>query len=446
MRALRAAAASFLLFFAAGLALCWPSLRWPMVYDDLHLLRPFTVEERSQTWRGSWDPDGIEHPGLRPLTLLFNEARYRLFGESVAAHRVLLVALFALYASLLAGLAIELGAPAAGAIGAGLLLLCSRYSVYHYVWLTDGNHPFQGTLFALAALALLHGLRRGSWPRLALSLVSFAAVLLVREDGLALAPVLLLFAFAAAPSSRRPLLGFSAALVALSLAFFLYRMLAVPGAPGPGLDVKSFLVAAVRSLNLVGPEWFDGASRALAWTWTAAPVVAGAGLVARRRVARGHRAWLFLTAAIVACAPALTFRRDDMLFFPASFAALFYGTALPAIARDRRALRAAAVALLASGVVGGAYTSRAFALNFHPDSARAIRWNAQMLYGPYAGRATIPAERRAAMTRQLAAQGVASAADLPQLGSRIGAARSGGPFRPVAPGTLFYPPLPERDF
>ena len=105
-----------------------------------------------------------------------------------------------------------------------------------------------------------------------------------------------------------------------------------------------------------------------------------------------------------------------------------------------------AVTLLASGTIGGAYTSRAFALNFHPDSARAIRWNAQMLYGPYAERATIPAERRAAVTRQLAAQGVASAADLPALGSRIGAARSGGPFHPARPGTLFYPPLPENDF
>ena len=446
MRALRAAAASFLLFFAVGLALSWPALRWPMVYDDLHLLRPFTAPERAQAWRGSWDPDGIEHPGWRPLTLLFNDARYRLFGENVAAHRVFLVVLFALYASLLVVVALELGAPALGAIGGGLLLLCSRYSAYHYVWLTDGNHPFQGSLFALAAVALVGGLRRASPPRLAVSLVLFAAVLLVREDGLALVPVLLLFAFAAAPASRRLLLGFSAALIALSLAFFLYRMLAVPEAPGPGLDGRSFVVAVVRSLNLVGPESFDGASRVLAWTWTAAPVLAAAGLLRRRRAPDGQGAWLFLAAAAVACAPALTFRRDDMLFFPVSFAALFYGAALAAIARDRGVGRAAAIALFASGVVGGAYASRAFALNFHPDSARAIRWNAQMLYGPYAERATIPEERRAAVARQLAAQGVASAADLPALGSRIGAARSEGPFRPSAPGTLFFPPLPEKDF
>src|SRR5262249_10572010 len=70
MRALRSAAASFFLFLAVGLAVAWPSLRWPMVYDDLHLLRPFTPAEKAGAWSGSWDPDGIEHAGLRPLTLL----------------------------------------------------------------------------------------------------------------------------------------------------------------------------------------------------------------------------------------------------------------------------------------------------------------------------------------------------------------------------------------
>jgi len=446
MRALRAAAGSFLLFVAVGLALSWPSLRWPMVYDDLHLLRPFTPEERARAWRGSWDPDGIEHPGLRPLTVLFNHARYRVLGEDVAAHRVLLAFLFALYLSLLVRVASALGAPTPAAVGGGALLLCSRYSAYHYVWLTDGNHPFQGLLFALAALALVSGLRRRSWPRLAASLAALAAVVLVREDGLALVPVLLLFGLAAAPHERRLLLGFAAALLAVSLALFLYRTLAVPEAPRPGFDVSSFLIAVGRSLNLVGTESFDGTSRALAWTWTAAPVLVGAGVLARRRAPEARAALVFLASAVLACAPALTFRRDDMLFFPASFAALFYAAALWAIARAHPAPRAAAAALFASGVVGGAYVSRAFALNFHPDSARAIRWNAQMLYGPYADRATIPAQRRAALVRQLAGQGVASAGDLPTLGSRIRAAQDEGPFRPASPGTLFFPPLPERDF
>ena len=446
MRALRGAAASFLLFFIVGLALAWPALRWPMVYDDLHLLRTFAPEERARAWWGSWDPDGIEHPGLRPLTLLFNEARYRVLGEDVAAHRLFLVALFALYASLLVRVAGSLGVPEPAAIGAGLLLLCSRYSVYHYAWLTDGNHPLQGLFFAAATLALMAGLRRRSPPWLVASLLAFASAVLVREDALALVPVLLLLGFMAAPAERRALMAFAVGLLAVSGALFVHRLHTVPDAPTPGMDVQSFFVAVRRVLNLVGPESFDGLSRALAWTWTAAPVLVVLGLMLRRRSIDARPAFVFLASAVLACTPALTFRRDDMLFFAVSFAALFYGSALWALARDHPALRAAAAVLFASGVLGGAYVSRAFALNFHPDSARAIRWNAQMLYGAYAERATIPAERRTALERQLAAHGVMSAADLPGLGSRIGRARRNGPFEPVAPGTLFFPRLPENDF
>jgi len=447
MRALRGAAASFVLFLLVGLALSWPALRWPMVYDDLHLLRSFTQEERAQVWRGTWDPDGLEHAGFRPLTVHFNEARYRLFGENVAAHRLFMVGLFALYASLLALAASSLAVPFPAAVAAGVLMLCSRYSVYHYTWLTDGNHPLQGVLFAAAVLALIGGLRRRSPSWLVASLLSFAAAVLVREDGLALAPVLLLLAFVVTPRDRRrTLLLYSAALLATSLSLFVYRAWAVPEAPPPAFDLRSFAVAVGRTLVLPGPESFDGLSRAVAWVWIAGAVVALSASVRQRHSTDGRLALVFLAASVLACTPALTFRRDDMLFFAVSFAALFYGTALWVLGRQGTPLRVVAAVMLLAGVLGGAYNSRAFALNFHPDSARAVRWNAQMLYGPYADRATIPPERRAAIARQLAAQGVDSEVDLKGLGARIARARTEGPFRPTRPGTLFFPPLPEKDF
>jgi len=449
MRALRSAAASFFLFLAVGLAVAWPSLRWPMVYDDLHLLRSFTPAEKAGAWSGSWDPDGIEHAGLRPLTLLFNDLRYRLFVEDVAAHRVFVIVLLALYARLLVALGAAAGLPPPAGVAAGLLLLCSRYTAYHLVWLTDGNHAVQGLLFSASALALLRGLREGRrpWVWLAGSLSAFAAAALVREDVLALGPVLLLLGAAAASRPhRRALVGFAAGVIVLTLALFAYRARAVPEAPAPGLDLAGFGIAAGRTLILVGPESFDGISGALVWTWTAAPVLVLAALLGLPRPPAWRAPVVFLAAAVVAATPALTFRRDDMLFFPVSFAALFYGGALEALARRGTVLRAAAAALLLSGVLGGAYVSRTFALNFHPDSARAIRWNAQMIYGRFADRATIPAERRAAMVRQLAGQGVASEADLRPLGVRIVGARVEGPFRPATPGTLFFPPLLERDF
>jgi hypothetical protein len=245
---------------------------------------------------------------------------------------------------------------------------------------------------------------------------------------------------------RRSLLIYSAALLAASLSLFVYRAWAVPDAPPPGLDLRSFAVAVGRALVLPGPESFDGLSRIVVWVWIAGGVVALWASVRQRHSPDGRRALVFLAASVLAGTPALTFRRDDMMLFAVTFAALFFASGLWVLARDGLALRAVAAVLFATGLIGGAYNSRAFALNFHPDSARAIRWNAQMLYGLYAERATIPPNRRAALARQLAAQGVTSAADLASLGPRISRARSEGPFRPGPPRALFFPPLPENDF
>src|SRR4051794_5253817 len=79
---------AFGLFLLVGIALAWPSLSYPMVYDDLHLIRRFSPQELAQVWHSPWDVDGIETPGLRPLTPLFDHVRFVLFGENVVTHRL----------------------------------------------------------------------------------------------------------------------------------------------------------------------------------------------------------------------------------------------------------------------------------------------------------------------------------------------------------------------
>ena len=71
-----------LLFLAAA----WPGLGAPLIWDDLHLIRPYSPSELTETWRGPWDPDGVETPGFRPLTTYFNHARASLLGEWTPAH------------------------------------------------------------------------------------------------------------------------------------------------------------------------------------------------------------------------------------------------------------------------------------------------------------------------------------------------------------------------
>ena len=74
-------------------------------------------------------------------------------------------------------------------------------------------------------------------------------------------------------------------------------------------------VAAIRDKYIESPHTTDFA------------ILVVAILLFRRRRIDARTPLLFLAASVLACTPALTFRRDDMLFFPVSFAALFYGMA-----------------------------------------------------------------------------------------------------------------------
>lgn len=445
-------AAAFLAFAVVSLALAWPSLAWPMVYDDLHQIRRYTAADIAASFRGQSDPDRIETQGLRPLNLLFNHAQYLLFGESVVAHRLFLAALHALYATLLAFIARHFGLPLPFALLATALAMCARYSVYHYVWLVEGHHFLQGLLFELALIALLAGLHGAAPGKLAVPAALFLAAVLIREDTMALAPALIVLGYVQLGAGRRgrglALLGAYAALLALvCLGLLAYRAAVAPQALKPGYDVLAMLTGVRRVLNPMGLEHFNTPTRVLVLLWSALGPLLILGLFATRRSDRRQAPLVWLALAVIACAPALTLRRDDLLFFPTAFVALFYGSALWELSRGSAVLRRGAAAVLVAGILGGSYLSRVYGQNFHPYSARAVWWNGKFIYGSYASRATIPPERRAAIARQLASVGIRNEAQLKvRLRRVVAEAIAQGRRTPQGDETVFFPRLPEEDF
>jgi hypothetical protein len=438
--------APFLLMLALGAAFAWPALGWPMTFDDLHLMRRFTAAQIFDSFRGHWEPERLMTRGFRPLTMVFNHARTAAFGENVAAHRLLVVALHAAYWALLVPVGRRFGLGRATVTAAGALWLASSYTVFHYVWITDGNHALQGLAFAGAALGFLRFLERGSHPAAAGSLAAVLLGLLVREDTLAAVPMLFVLGYvrsADVPQARARWAAYVAGAAVLCAAVFAYRARVVPRAHAPAGNLAGLLEHARKMANPVGEQSFDSLSQvAIAGWWV---LLAALALAVVTQVPR--QKWtaigMWLPGALLACAPGLNVARDDLLFFPITFLALAVAAAAAEVWRARGALRPLAAAVLAWGVAGGAYVGHTFAQNFHPDSLRALFWNGRYVHGAYSYRANIPPPRRAAAVERLRRAGIYNVHHHVQ-GTRklVREALRDGRRRPRADGAPFYPLLP----
>jgi hypothetical protein len=435
---------AFLLFLVLAIAWTWPARGWPMVFDDLHLVRTFRGSELAAAWTGPWDPDGLETPGFRPLSLAFNHVRAALFDDHVIGHRHALAALFALELALLVPLGRHLGLGVGASVAAGLVMLFTRYSAYHLVWITDGNHHLQGLAFVGSALLLVQALERTSRALLAASLLVIALGLCVREDTLAALPALVLIGFARGP--RRLATEYTIGLGALAALLLAWRRAVVPAAQPLGIDFAGCARAVVHAFDPVGVGGFDRASRVLSHGWWAILALTVAALMATRDRAAALAAGRWALAAVAACTPGLLLQRDDLLFFASLFVALMLATAGQAIWRTRPSLRPLVGIGFLWSVLGGAWTGARLAENFHPASARAIDWNTEFVYGRYAS-AHIPEERRRRLVAQLDTLGV-RAGEQPRLRVRalIAEAREAGRRRPTPDGRVFFPLLPEPYF
>ncbi len=155
-------------------------------WDDYNLIRPYTSSELRMAWHGNWEPDQFGTPGYRPLTPFFYDLQYRLFGENVVAYRVFLVLLFVIVLVAWGRFLRKIGLSNLIYLCISLLVLSARNSAYHFHWITDGNHLFQGILF-IACIWLIYfsvnqSRRFYSFIFSTLSLVIYALSLLVREE------------------------------------------------------------------------------------------------------------------------------------------------------------------------------------------------------------------------------------------------------------------------
>ena len=388
----------FVIFFAAGLIVAWPSLNYGWYTDDLHLIRTFSREELLLVWHHTWDVDSIETVGYRPLTVLFDHARVKLFGEWMAGHRVFTIALFAAYLVLIGRGARRFGLTSAAVALAGVMMLCAKYSIYHFIWMTDGRHLLQGILFALALLAILRWVdtSRSTW--LCVSVGWFVLCMLVREDTIAVAPVLVVLSTVHSrrartlDAQRNQLLGYAGALGIVSAAALVARQMLLTPATNPQWTAPKYLAAhPIQVITLAGWQ-----------PWILVPLFVAIFAMllfaaVRWKGEAAQTTWTWLACAGLASTSGVVESRVDLLLFPMTFYCLFAAQILMAYASGRERFgrwgRAIAVSVAALCVIVPVRESRLAQLSMAPGSAGNVETACNIARGGEWATVTAPQRR-----------------------------------------------------
>ncbi len=402
--------ALFAVFSATALVVVWPSLGYYWNWDDLHLVRPYTSRELVATLTGQWALSAYETLGLRPVTTLFNHARWMVFGEHLVAHRLFLVTLFAGYLTRLAHLLCRLGGHWVAGLLAGVIALCAKNSYYHIVWIADGIHLLQALLVVTAPHLVLSGVENrgavawvGAWSLLTLAL-------LAREDSLVGFPfVLVVGAFHAwrrseFPAAARSLLRLALALSVAWIAVWVWRLLAVPNAPQFKFAADSLVRLwnmAQWTIGLAGQR--DGSAPVFVLLFVGAVAVASVLGPQERRLAW---LWLFLTA--VAVTPGNVRAVPNLLVFAIGCYAIFLGIVLRAIGRRSPFRLVVVMVLVGFSTIVSARASRLEQISLHPLSADQMRRDWMFIYGPFRD-AVIPEARVRVLREKLDRYGVDTA-------------------------------------
>ena len=382
-----------------------------------------------------------ETVGYRPLSVLFNHVRASWLGEAMAAHRLFSIALMAAYLVLIARIGRRFGMTPAATTLAGVMMFCAKYSCYHFIWIADGVHTAQGIAVALALLGILRWVDSGAFGWLCGSVGAFVVSVLLREDSIALAPVLVVLATlssrraARLADQRDRLIGYAGVLAIISLAALLARQsLLTPETDSPWTAPSDLALHLAEVITLAG--WRP---LILVPIFVAIFALLLLGLVRlQREDAETALAWL--VCAGLSAAPGIVEARVNLLFFPITFYCLFAAQVLTAYASGRERHfgtlgRAIATGVAVICVVVPARKSRLQQLSMAPGSAGNVETYCNIARGGELSRVT-PPKRRDDALRELARLGL----DAKSCETVIAA--SGKVRESRLPPGAFVPPLP----
>jgi hypothetical protein len=389
----------------------------PFEWDDLHLIRPYSVSELLSTFHGPNDPDHIETPALRPLATMFFHLQGTVFGENMVLQRAFMVIVMAAFLWTVGLLLRELGLSLYHIVIVFVLLVSSRVFASLMLWLVMGSLLLAYIFMTLSALFYLRWMKRGSRHLLILTFVFTALAAFSREEAytLPIALPLIWWLSTRDHSNYRSALMGAVGAFAIIICHYALRSILITGAPQPGLNVSRALTAVVSAAFPGGVQTTGIADRSLEYCW--ALFLAWTVFAFFRIADRGPRQIVFgiCVLGLVLSTPALAVARSFGVALPAL--AFFTGIAVTVVEIHRyylsrgqkqtfvKSIPLVCVIGLALGIASGVSRSGYVAQSLNEDSTEAVLHNSRLLFDQ---RVTIPTERRQRFLAHLNTLGISS--------------------------------------
>ena len=135
-------------FFILGYNL----LDQPFVWDDLHLIRKYSIKEIYSSWIDNWNPNLIETPSYRPFAIMFYHAIGQVFGENTFYLRIFIIFMMFILILLANILLYKVGLNRIELIIFTLLIVFSKIFTTLVAWMTLGALIFA---YVIAFLSII---------------------------------------------------------------------------------------------------------------------------------------------------------------------------------------------------------------------------------------------------------------------------------------------------
>lgn len=460
----------FILLLAFELTVSIRSLSWDFYWDDIHLIRTYSTSELRGVFNGQWDPDGIERPGYRPLTTIFFYFSAIAFGENPIYHRVFQQILLALSLTIFTIILNKyFKVEYLGSVIGCIVAISSRYNWFNLAWIADSHHHVVILFFILSLWVFLSTINKWSPLKLLLSIGLAGLAQFAKEDAIALFLLMPIFgfyyilqsyqgeSFVSVHDLKRKVCNIikhntvpfvntgilTASLAALSTLYFVLRHHFVPEA-AINFNLYGWLANIYWSLYPLGKPVGLRYDNWLPVIWT---IVLGALFVITLTLflRKQYQALFWLVCLVITASPGLTVPRIDLIFFPILFFSQFLVLVLLELGKKNQLAKAMVLIFLCVLVFRSSQLSMISQETMHPLSLERLRTTGDIV----SAKATIPQERLARITAEVAKFGIKTKEDyqtlLPLLEAQARKEDLRKPNLPNAYKGLFLPPILFHD-